>query len=103
MKKIIFILLVSLLVSCSAKISETTQSWVGHHKSSLIQSWGPPSQITADGKGGEVYIYYYNRNLPTNSKTTYNSYTGTYNTTTTNNSYNAQRMFFINSSSKIYS
>ena len=103
MKKIVFVLIVSLFVSCSSQISTAMQSWVGHHKSSLIQSWGPPSNITTDGKGGEVYIYYYNRNLPSNSKTTYNSFTGTYNTTTTNNSYTAQRMFFINSSGKIYS
>ena len=32
------------------------QSWVGHHKSSLIQSWGPPSNITTDGKGKYIYI-----------------------------------------------
>jgi hypothetical protein len=33
------------------------QSWVGKHQSSLIASWGPPQQISTDGKGGSVLIY----------------------------------------------
>jgi len=32
-------------------------SWMGHHKSELIQSWGPPTRYEMDGKGGEILIY----------------------------------------------
>ena len=32
-------------------------SWMGSHISKVIQSWGPPTQITADGAGGHIYIW----------------------------------------------
>lgn len=32
-------------------------SWMGHHKSELIQSWGPPHRYESDGKGGEILVY----------------------------------------------
>ena len=105
MKKIlsIFLLIVFLFSGCFTKrISETMQSWVGHHKSSLIQSWGPPSSISDDGKGGEIYIYNFNRNLNTTHTTTYNQYNNSLNTTSRNNSYTANRMFFINKDGNIY-
>ena len=98
------IFLSSLLFSCGVlnpgnNITEAMKSWVGHHKSKLIQEWGPPNNISTDGKGGEVYTYYYNRNK--NSTTTYNQYTKSYNTS--NNSYTAERHFYINKDGKIYS
>ena len=27
----------------------TMESWMGHSKAELIQSWGPPTKITSDG------------------------------------------------------
>jgi len=30
---------------------------IGHHKSEVIQKWGPPSSVSSDGKSGEVLIY----------------------------------------------
>ena len=105
MKKLLSMLLVIgfLFSGCSKKISQTMASWVGHHKSSLIQSWGPPSNISSDGQGGEVYTYSYSRNNTQTSTTTYNQYNNSLNTTSRNNSYQAKRMFFINKSGKIYS
>ena len=32
-------------------------SWMGSHKSQLIQSWGPPSRYASDGQDGEILIY----------------------------------------------
>jgi hypothetical protein len=32
-------------------------SWIGSHKSALVQAWGAPSRTTADGKGGEIFVY----------------------------------------------
>jgi hypothetical protein len=39
------------------KNKATMDSWLGHHKSELIQSWGPPSRYEDDGKGGQILIY----------------------------------------------
>lgn len=38
-------------------------SWMGHHKSEIIQAWGPPSSYTSDGKDGEVLIYENTKNV----------------------------------------
>lgn len=61
MRQNIFITLVAatFLISCdtSKKIQQTMDSWMGHHKSELIQSWGPPTRYESDGKGGEILIY----------------------------------------------
>ena len=35
----------------------TMNSWMGSHISAVIQSWGPPTQITSDGAGGYIYIW----------------------------------------------
>lgn len=32
-------------------------SWMGHHKSELIRSWGAPARTASDGNGGEILIY----------------------------------------------
>ena len=36
---------------------EIMNSWMGSHISKVIQNWGPPTQITADGAGGHIYIW----------------------------------------------
>ena len=34
------------------------QSWIGHSKAEIIQSWGPPQGgYTSDGQGGEILLY----------------------------------------------
>ncbi|RKU31844.1 hypothetical protein C6497_00760 [Candidatus Poribacteria bacterium] len=30
---------------------------MGSHISQVIQRWGPPTQITVDGAGGNIYIW----------------------------------------------
>ena len=104
MKKIFSILLVLVFFfsGCTKRISDTMASWVGHHKSTLIQSWGPPTSISDDGQGGEVFTYTYKRNMNTTHNTTYNKYNNSLNTISRNNSYQAIRMFYINKQGKIY-
>jgi hypothetical protein len=37
--------------------SDMMQSWVGHHRSELIASLGPPQATAPDGQGGTVLVY----------------------------------------------
>lgn len=39
--------------------TEIMAAWVGKHQSELIAEWGPPNNITTDGKGGTVLDYSY--------------------------------------------
>jgi PBP1b-binding outer membrane lipoprotein LpoB len=45
------------------KNKETMDSWLKHHKSELIRSWGPPTRYDSDGQGGEILIYEYKRTV----------------------------------------
>ena len=51
------ILTALMLGGCAAKINETMNSWTGSHISEVIQSWGPASRTSPDGKGGTIYIW----------------------------------------------
>ncbi|MGB8193254.1 MAG: hypothetical protein WCF67_15095 [Chitinophagaceae bacterium] len=57
MKAILFALFLFLLASCGPSTKTILNSWVGKDKSDLIMKWGPPTQTTSDGKGGEVLVY----------------------------------------------
>jgi hypothetical protein len=63
MKPMGFIALVALFIvlvgtgGCAANVNKMMESWVGHHQSELILAWGPPNQVSSDGKGGQVLIY----------------------------------------------
>jgi len=35
------------------------ESWLGAHESSLLMSWGPPTQVYPDGAGGRILVYVY--------------------------------------------
>ncbi len=63
MKKVLFLIPLLLLVSCTS-IDDVMKSWIGKHKSELLKSWGPPQQTSDDGKGGDIlnYIRYSNWN-----------------------------------------
>lgn len=120
MKRLLPLLLVlscTLLTGCASRINETMESWVGHHQSDLIASWGPPQQIMDDGSGGRILIYTQNRTFTspgTATTTTTGSAYGAGNTvygnatsTTTYNpprtsGYQANRMFWVNSNGRIY-
>ena len=45
------------LTKYAAKRKEVFDSYLNHHKSELIQNWGPPTRRDNDGKGGEILIY----------------------------------------------
>ena len=56
-KNFLVIFTLSLFVSCgSLNPSKVMTSWEGHHKSELIQDWGPPNNISSDDKDGEILL-----------------------------------------------
>ena len=55
---ILIILLASFLLSgCAAQINKVMSSWMYHHYSELIGSWGPPQYVYGDGRGGRILTY----------------------------------------------
>jgi hypothetical protein len=70
---LVFIALSIVLTGCVSqqelqrqKTEETKKimdSWLESHKSSLIQSWGPPTRYDSDGQDGEILIYEYSRTV----------------------------------------
>lgn len=96
--KLTVFLVVSLLIgACTTtkQLQEETRrvmdSWMGHHKSELIQSWGPPDRYESDGKGGEILIY---ESQQTRGAVIY----GTYYERTTY----PYKMFYADSNGKLY-
>ena len=113
---VIFVFAVSFISGCSS-INKNMQSWMRHHQSDLIASWGPPQQVMDDGRGGKIFIYSTTRSFtsPGHSTTTvtgsaygsgnyaYGSATGyTSYTPPQTSSYNAYRMFWIDSNGYVY-
>lgn len=64
MKKseMLFILLLFIFTSCDT-IKQTMDSWLGHTKAELYQSWGAPTYTNSDALGGEILTYAKNRTL----------------------------------------
>ena len=61
-KRFLIIFMAFSLFGCAYKstyksTNEIMNSWMGSHISQVIQSWGPPTQITDDGAGGKIYIW----------------------------------------------
>jgi len=79
------------------------QSWVGSHKSELYQSWGPPTRITDDGKGGEILIYetYVNTGQTSGEVRTDSRGTISY-TNPQQTGYVRTRMFYVDKNGIIY-
>jgi len=50
------LLLLFLTFGCSS-INQLTQDGIGQPISTIINSWGPPSRVTPDGRGGSVYTW----------------------------------------------
>ncbi|HDY99918.1 MAG TPA: hypothetical protein ENH52_00420 [Nitrospirae bacterium] len=113
------------LLGCASAINKKMASWMGHDVNDLIASWGPPQQVMSDGKGGQILIFSQGRQwttpgtATTNVYGTANTYGNYYGNTYTGNTYGnvqgtttytppqthgyqAQRMFWVNSSGKIY-
>jgi hypothetical protein len=75
---------------------------MGSTKAELIMTWGPPTRISPDGQGGEIYTYDKTVTIgqfPGNAYATNNgiSYTNAMPATVTRS-----RMFYFDSSGKIY-
>jgi hypothetical protein len=49
-------LLLFLTFGCSS-INQLIQGGIGQPISTIIDSWGTPSRVTSDGRGGNVYIW----------------------------------------------
>lgn len=102
MKKLKILTILLIFISCAPQVStkEVMDSWLNHHKSVLIQSWGPPHRITTDGKGGEIYIY----EASSTSATTINNFFGVEldNPITTLNTNVSYRQFYIDRNGNIY-
>ncbi len=83
-----------------ASVNSQMQSWVGHHQSELIASWGPPDRTASDGNGGVVLIYGSYRDFGQTPGKVYSD--GSY-TAPRANGYYATRMFYVNADGVIYS
>jgi len=65
MKKIILLLLLIFIFSCSSTLQDYNQTeiqkarnyWKGESEQTLVMSWGPPNSKTSDGAGGKIYSY----------------------------------------------
>ena len=54
--KLVILPLLVLTIGCSS-INKLTQDGIGQPISTIIDSIGPPSRVTPDGRGGSVYIW----------------------------------------------
>jgi hypothetical protein len=101
-----FICAVALALGAAGCVSpsETLQTWVGHHESELIASWGPPNSTASDGKGGKILIYQSYVNLGrTPGQIAPNTYGGYSYTAPQQQGYGRSRMFYVDSNGTIYS
>lgn len=63
-KKIYLIFALSIsFVGCASQINQVMSSWMNHHYSDLVRSWGAPHRIVNDRYGGQILIYYLSRNF----------------------------------------
>jgi hypothetical protein len=54
--KLVILPLLVLTIGCSS-INKLTQDGIGQPISTIIDSMGPPSRVTPDGRGGSVHIW----------------------------------------------
>jgi hypothetical protein len=55
---------------CAMGMSNTMDSWMGHHFSEVVGSWGPPQQIMDIGEGNRLFIWIEDRSYTTPGTTT---------------------------------
>lgn len=96
-------LLCALLILSGCLPTKALNSWLGHHKSELIRTWGPPTRTASDGAGGEILIYeqgVYTGQVP--GQMYGNGYGGTSYTAPVQTGYNRVRMFYCDKDGKVY-
>jgi hypothetical protein len=73
------VIVASVLSGCLTP-DKNMKSWLGHHGSELIASWGAPSTKYPDGQGGEVWVYQSQRTwtAPGHATTTVNGNASSY-------------------------
>jgi hypothetical protein len=99
---IVLVVSIIIMTGCST-VNNTMQSWMGRSKSELYQSWGPPTRITDDGKGGEILIYERWIDLGQTSGRVYQHNDGSLSYTNPQQSgYTQTRMFYTDEYGKIY-
>ena len=108
MKKIGVIVLLFFCAGCltSQKMDETMKSWEGSNIDNLIASWGPPSQVLDDGRGGKIMTWAESRSYTSPGRATtfgagagssYTNYSPGQTTTWTNT-----RTFWVDKNGTIY-
>ncbi|MDD5611021.1 MAG: hypothetical protein PHH69_05765 [Candidatus Omnitrophica bacterium] len=72
-RKVILILLVSLLAGCATqgKYQKKLDTWIDHDMEELISSWGYPDSSFTAPNGNTVYVYTSASSVTTPSQTTY--------------------------------
>jgi hypothetical protein len=100
---IIITIIISLVYIGCTSPSKLMQTWIGHTKAELYQSWGPPQSKTDDGQGGEILIYSNYVNMGQQPGQIYSNYYGGVSyTTPQQRGYSRTRMFYVNKSGTIY-
>lgn len=90
-------------IGCTKNINTVMSSWIGHHKSELFLSWGPPGKVFPDGKGGEILVYEFHRDLgQTPGEATIDYYGNIHYTNPKDRGYVATRMFYVDKDGYIY-
>jgi len=107
MKNAYLFLITLMLCSCAAtnfsKQEELTMnSWIGHSKAELIQTWGPPKSVSSDGKGGEIYTYEKSVSFGQTPGKVYSNSNNIYYTNPQSNVITRSRMFYMDNTGKIY-
>ena len=111
MKRSAALILVAVLCAGCSTINKRMESWVGHHQSDLIRSWGPPQRTASDGKGGSILIYEQYVNMgqkpgiiqPANPLSVFPAgQPALQYTAPQQRGYNRTRMFYVNPSGRIY-
>ena len=83
-------------------VRKTMDSWKGHHKSELIRSWGPPSQVVSDGNNGEILIYRSGYSYQTPGAAYSNGYGSLTYTSPTVRNVVSEKQFYIDERGYIY-
>lgn len=101
---VVVLVLLSLAVpGCAGRMNRRMNSWIGHHQSELIQSWGPPTTVVSDGNGGSILIYGSHVDLGQSpGVASVDPYGNVRYTTPQQRGYSRTRMFYVDSRGIIY-